>query len=511
MPGFELAPADGGCPVVLPPGETVIGRGALLGITDKRVSRKHAILKVVGDQLSIKPVHINPCFYQSTENDQLLPMDTDRWHQLSPGDRFSLLVDKYIFRVLFISSEEESLLRKNGNLCVEDIPNRATSSLQQTKMPRRQPSSQQTTSSNESQLLEVNSRLEEAAEIPEKFSASISENEEVRLPQRRRVLPAWMLQADIIVQSSSASGSGRGNSREIKQSPGKKRKRTENEDAALATQDIKHLSAEPIVRKMEKNESKMLPQRAVSPTGQCNRQLHNEELQLNTDGLACQPPEMDTTNKNENSLENVKCNPEQFHQDMSQTPVHQGEIQELLLNPSSETGISNVIGSQDVPQNTNKTGHQRTACLYGRSCYRKNPIHFQQFSHPGDSDYHDTESVTQADNDNRPECPYGTACYRKNPQHKLEYKHTVPPEPERRQTRPKAIKKGRSVLDDDSDNDGEPNEYNLNDSFIDDDEEEEECDPTDEDSDWEPDFEDKDDEDVATLLKEAQKIVKSNK
>uniref|UniRef100_A0A670HYZ2 Aprataxin and PNKP like factor n=1 Tax=Podarcis muralis TaxID=64176 RepID=A0A670HYZ2_PODMU len=480
-------------------------------ITDKRVSRKHAILKVVGDQLSIKPVHINPCFYQSTENDQLLPMDTDRWHQLSPGDRFSLLVDKYIFRVLFISSEEESLLRKNGNLCVEDIPNRATSSLQQTKMPRRQPSSQQTTSSNESQLLEVNSRLEEAAEIPEKFSASISENEEVRLPQRRRVLPAWMLQADIIVQSSSASGSGRGNSREIKQSPGKKRKRTENEDAALATQDIKHLSAEPIVRKMEKNESKMLPQRAVSPTGQCNRQLHNEELQLNTDGLACQPPEMDTTNKNENSLENVKCNPEQFHQDMSQTPVHQGEIQELLLNPSSETGISNVIGSQDVPQNTNKTGHQRTACLYGRSCYRKNPIHFQQFSHPGDSDYHDTESVTQADNDNRPECPYGTACYRKNPQHKLEYKHTVPPEPERRQTRPKAIKKGRSVLDDDSDNDGEPNEYNLNDSFIDDDEEEEECDPTDEDSDWEPDFEDKDDEDVATLLKEAQKIVKSNK
>ena len=43
---------------------------------------------------------------------------------------------------------------------------------------------------------------------------------------------------------------------------------------------------------------------------------------------------------------------------------------------------------------------------------RKNPIHFQQFSHPNDDDYHETEIVTRDNNDNRPECPYGTACYR---------------------------------------------------------------------------------------------------
>lgn len=44
----------------------------------------------------------------------------------------------------------------------------------------------------------------------------------------------------------------------------------------------------------------------------------------------------------------------------------------------------------------------------------------------------------------------------------------------------------------DSVNDGEANEYDLNDSFIDD-EEEEECEPTDEDSDWEPSSEEKED------------------
>lgn len=39
--------------------------------------------------------------------------------------------------------------------------------------------------------------------------------------------------------------------------------------------------------------------------------------------------------------------------------------------------------------------------------------------------------------------------------------------------------------------DDDPNEYDLNDSFIDD-EEEEECEPTDEDSDWEPSSDDQD-------------------
>lgn len=64
-------------------------------------------------------------------------------------------------------------------------------------------------------------------------------------------------------------------------------------------------------------------------------------------------------------------------------------------------------------------------------------------------------------------------------------------------------------MEEDSDNDGEPNKYDLNDSFIDD--EEEDFDPTDEDSDWEPDSEDKDNEDVNTLLKEAQQFVKTKK
>lgn len=72
-----------------------------------------------------------------------------------------------------------------------------------------------------------------------------------------------------------------------------------------------------------------------------------------------------------------------------------------------------------------------------------------------------------------------------------------------------SVPTGKRALEEDSDNDGEPNEYDLNDSFIDD--EEEECEPTDEDSDWEPSSEDKDNEDVETLVKEANRFVKTKK
>lgn len=34
MAAVRLAPADGGCPVPLPPGETLLGRGPLLGVSE---------------------------------------------------------------------------------------------------------------------------------------------------------------------------------------------------------------------------------------------------------------------------------------------------------------------------------------------------------------------------------------------------------------------------------------------------------------------------------------------
>lgn len=54
---------------------------------------------------------------------------------------------------------------------------------------------------------------------------------------------------------------------------------------------------------------------------------------------------------------------------------------------------------------------QQTKNLSSSSFFsRKNPIHFQECSHPGDTDYEEEDEETgEAD---RPECPYGSDCYR---------------------------------------------------------------------------------------------------
>uniref|UniRef100_A0A8C9MYT1 Uncharacterized protein n=1 Tax=Serinus canaria TaxID=9135 RepID=A0A8C9MYT1_SERCA len=67
----------------------------------------------------------------------------------------------------------------------------------------------------------------------------------------------------------------------------------------------------------------------------------------------------------------------------------------------------------------------------------------------------------------------------------------------------KAVKK-------DSVNNGEANESDLNDCFIDE-KEKEECEPTGEDLDWEPSSEEKDNEDVDTLVQETCRFVRIRK
>lgn len=134
--------------------------------------------------------------------------------------------------------------------------------------------------------------------------------------------------------------------------------------------------------------------------------------------------------------------------------------------------------------------------MYGANCYRKNPLHFQHFSHPGDSDYGDVQVTDEGVTGDRPECPYGASCYRKNPQHKMEYRHSALPV--------------RVALD--SDDVGQPSEKDPNDSFAEDDEDEEEgYEPTDEDSDWQPGEDDEEKEDVEELLKEAKRFMKRKK
>ncbi|KAM5318171.1 aprataxin and PNK-like factor isoform 5-T5 [Glossophaga mutica] len=398
---FELQPQDGGARVALAPGETVIGRGPLLGITDKRVSRRHAILEVVGGQLRIKPIHTSPCFYQSSEKNQFLPLKTNLWHWLNPGDSFSLLVDKYIFRVFstYSETELESTLRNSQVLDADDMLNETPES-SLANLPDEKSGSPQ---------------LERSTEVA---TAQTSTTKSAQMPQSRSGI-------------------------------------------TLSNTDM--------------NNVKTYAQRNKIPTEELGRVPEHKVI---TKGAP---------SKEEAASRSESCSSAQGPSCRTESPRSRPECSSGPADPET----LHAKATDSVLQGSEENKVKRTSCMYGANCYRKNPVHFQHFSHPGDSDYGRVQATRQDEADDRPECPYGESCYRKNPQHKIEYKHSTP--------------LGRSIVEEDN---GQASEHGLSDSFLDD--EEDEYEPTDEDSDWEPE-KDEEKEDVEELLKEAKTFMKRKK
>ncbi|XP_017792118.1 PREDICTED: aprataxin and PNK-like factor [Habropoda laboriosa] len=88
-------------------------------------------------------------------------------------------------------------------------------------------------------------------------------------------------------------------------------------------------------------------------------------------------------------------------------------------NMSSTTENSENVTTEDASNGSTSAtlNISREKCKYAEKCYRKNPQHKAEFSHPKDSDYDAP--------DNREECPYGTECYRTGAQHKMQFKHNT--------------------------------------------------------------------------------------
>ncbi|XP_012586908.1 PREDICTED: aprataxin and PNK-like factor isoform X2 [Condylura cristata] len=485
--GFALQSQDGGPRVALAPGETVIGRGPLLGI------------------------HTNPCFYQSSEKSQLLPLKTNLWHWLNPGDRFSLLANKYIFCVFSTHSETqmECTLRNSQMLDEDVILNEIpTSSLM--NLPDETVSAPQW------------ERSPEIAEAQTAMANSVSflgectnfSKQQPNPGQRKRILPAWMLTENLSDQNLPASVISEGNN--IIQESGKRgicKNKTQGNLAQqrrklfISSESSEGTSAEQDTgqqcRDVDQEESvissKEIPQSFSSSTLSYT-QMNNTVSDTRRNKIPKEElgkvseHKFITKGRQDEEDEAVNCFESCLSAQSKSLHESQGSHPKSSSNPSNPETLY-AQRTDSVPQSSEENKVKRTSCMYGANCYRKNPIHFEHFSHPGDSDYGSVQATCQDEADDRPECPYGASCYRKNPQHKIEYRHSTLPV--------------GSISDEDSDNVGPSNEYDLNDNFLDD--EEEDYEPTDEDSDWEPGKEDQEKEDVEELLKEAKRFMKRKK
>ncbi|XP_078205292.1 aprataxin and PNK-like factor isoform X7 [Callithrix jacchus] len=374
--GFELQPLDGGPRVALASGETVVGRGPLLGITDKRVSRRHAILEVADGQLRIKPVHTNPCFYQSSEKSQLVPLKTNLWCCLNPGDSFSLLVDKYTFRVLAIPTEVkmECTLRNSQMLDEDNVLNETP------KSPVINLSHETTGAS----------QLEGSAEIARTqmtTTNSVSFLGECRdfskqqpvLAERKRILPAWMLAEHLSDQNLSVPAISGGN---ITQGSGKEEICKDNTQLNITQQGRRQLisagSSENISAEQDTGEkcknadqeesvisTKEMPQ-SFSAVTLSNAEMNN--IKTNTQRNKLPIEELGKVSKRKIATKRKPHEEDDAVSCFENCLSAQGESFRDESQGSHPESSSNP--SNSVLQGSEENMVKRTSCMYGANCYR---------------------------------------------------------------------------------------------------------------------------------------------
>lgn len=499
MSRFDLVPVDGGDPVHLPQGETVLGRGPLLGVSDRRVSRQHGLLENLNGQLRLKSTHMNPCFLLSSPTDDPRPLKKGSWCPLHHGDLFSLLPGQFIYKVVAVGGEDRT--PRNSQALEEDKevavsprpepppavgPERGQTPPQEEPMP-----AARSNADNPDRSLNQGNSAQPKEVDDDQSNVTLS-------APVRRVLPAWMMAAAAHSSSPSpkvqsavrrskapaAAATGTKRAAAKKAAPTKtssseeaelsqeipKRKRRD-EAAAAAQSKIDFPSERPTVRlQSESNRSELSDESESFPVEADEEEREGETWTADTNTMTRtthavgQPENDDKTSKNGRQM----------------------------TKRAESVGSNSGPSSRPAPSKP----RLRATCPYGKDCYRKNPVHFQECSHPGDTDYEEEDEEEEEEAD-LPECPYGTDCYRKNPLHRKEYKHTKTPAAAKRTVRKKPP----------ADDEDEDEDFEDDDSFINDDSED-----VGDDSDYAPpDSDDSGKEDMKRLQKEAKAFVKRRK
>ncbi|CBY36119.1 unnamed protein product [Oikopleura dioica] len=105
-------------------------------------------------------------------------------------------------------------------------------------------------------------------------------------------------------------------------------------------------------------------------------------------------------------------------------------------------------------QNLPIASRRRRPCEYGGGCYRQNPTHKIEFSHPGDDDWWDplNQDNTATDfEDQRPECQYGILCYQNSEVHRRKYQHSTAGSAPKRRAARRAEERNREISSDSDD------------------------------------------------------------
>ncbi|KAJ4944046.1 hypothetical protein JOQ06_012593 [Pogonophryne albipinna] len=399
MSGFDLLPVDGGGgePIHLPPGETVLGRGPLLGVSDKRVSRLHGLLENLNGQLRLKPTHLNPCFVQSLLSDDPRPLQRDGGGR---GRRRP-------------HSQEQS------------------DSLPQEESTPAAPSEQQ----------EADKRSLTKGDSAQPKEEEDKQNVVSPSVTRTRVLPAWMMAAAAAASQSAPSSSsyipkalkrGKGPSTSTKgSSSSTKGPSTSSEGPSSSTKGPSSSTKGPSSStKGSSSSTKPAKQATPTKTPSSEEELSEEEMpkkrrrKMSDEEQEATQSKTDVPSEQPSGRLQSESNRSGISDESNGFPMEEDEEEggAGTSAANTETQTSKISQSEDEEKKI-KNGRQqtkradarlRTPCPYGKNCYRKNPMHFQESSHPGDTDYEEEEEEEEDETqeEDLPECSFGTDCYR---------------------------------------------------------------------------------------------------
>ncbi|CAG5127096.1 unnamed protein product [Candidula unifasciata] len=188
MQDITLQEVGGDLVINVPNESTVIGRGQFLQVTDKRVSRSHALLEVSDGKLYITPTHTNPCFLRTQNSKEQRALARDVKQHLDHGDEFGLLPDQFFYKVSYPQlNGKERNYNLTGGLNVL-FSSEATEDLEKSRK-----SSTSSLNNEEEKDEKERSSEDESKEDNEPEKVTVEGQGDMTLPlKKKRALPDWM-------------------------------------------------------------------------------------------------------------------------------------------------------------------------------------------------------------------------------------------------------------------------------------------------------------------------------
>ena len=315
-------------------GDLTLGRGALLEITDSRVSRSHGVLKLNEGKLQIKPVSKNPLFfYEKTDESgvykrRVLPKGI--FLDLHNGDRVSFLPDSLIFEVCLPS--DSSAITETLDAPLSEPEDNESEALKLDEIQIMVPDSLQSEkniSNGCSSELSPEKVINASPAIDDEL-ANKENSLNSSTSSRKRALPNWM---------TSQSGSPKTPNRSTTD-----KNNCANASFAPPPSRLSAISNHPNNGRMSNTNVEFSPD-IMSSTRLSEVHPKSEDSSKSERNLAT-PDRTSAINSEANGTE----------------------------NDSIEDAASvNFEQSKSEVATTSKLG--RSKCVYGHSCYRKNPAH----------------------------------------------------------------------------------------------------------------------------------------